>query len=222
MRPDIKGIVFDLDGTLLNTLPTLAAAFNGSLEQMGFPAKPVNDFRHIIGDGAHKAAMRCLPAPARTEDKIAGLMGRFEKAYRNIGQKGTRPYDGITEAVTELGGRLPLAVLSNKDAVFSAGCIEHFFAEGTFVTCIGYGGDVKHKPHPSGAKKIAEHLGCHLEELVMIGDTATDMRTALACNMLPVGVLWGFRDERELTGAGARFLVEAPRQLPALIRDLGG
>ncbi len=216
----IKGAVFDLDGTLLDTLATLAQAFNTPLTEMGYAPRSVDDFRYIIGDGARVAATRCLPDDARNDENIDDLTRRFQAYYADHWQAGTSPYPGIIDAVETLAGAMPLAVLSNKDEVFTAQCVAHFFESHHFRTCVGFSEAVKHKPDPSGANVIAGELGVATNELMMIGDTATDMRTAVACNMVAVGVLWGFRDEQELLDAGAQYLVSTPGELTSLALQL--
>jgi phosphoglycolate phosphatase len=209
--------IFDLDGTLLDTLASLAVAFNTALTEMNCPTHPVDDYRMIIGDGARVAAIRCLPEDQQDDAIIDECVRRFQKIYAGSWQE-TSPYPGINELIEELSICMPLAVLSNKDNRFTKQCVDYFF-EGKFQLAVGagYAGKVTHKPDPSGGVVIAEHLNLSPQQLWMIGDTATDMNTATACNMKGVGVLWGFRDQAELKAAGAKHIVATPPELRALL-----
>jgi phosphoglycolate phosphatase len=220
MDKHIKGIIFDLDGTLLDTLKSLAGAFNEALMQMACPTHPVIAYKEIIGDGARTAAIRCLPAHRQDEASIAECVRRFQAVYTGCWQENTAPYPGIEELLVNLKDRLPLAVLSNKDEVFTQQCVDYFFRPGSFVAAVGYSEKVKHKPDPAGALAIAKCFNCDPGEIILIGDTATDMRTADACNMVSVGVLWGFRDAHELRTSGAHHIVPDPTTLAKLLDRL--
>ncbi len=213
---EIKLAIFDLDGTLLDTLDSLAGAFNETLVSMNAPPRPVSDYRTIIGDGALVAAERCLPAEMRTAENIESCRAGFSSRYEATWQS-AMPYDGIRPMLEGLRSRVHLAVLSNKDEAFTHRCIEHFFP-GDFSSVVGHSRTIAHKPDPTGARAIMAGMQLSPEETVMIGDTATDMATACACGMTGIGVLWGFRDAEELTAAGAKHLVAAPSELIPLIR----
>jgi phosphoglycolate phosphatase len=220
MGKSFKGIIFDLDGTLLDTLSSLASAFNEALTQMACPTHPLDAYNHIIGDGARTAAIRCLPANRQDDTSIAECVRRFQEIYAKSWQENTAPYPGIKELLADLKGKLPLAVLSNKDANFTRQCVAHFFKRGSFELALGYSDKIRHKPDPSGALAIAMHFNCDPGEVILVGDTATDMRTAAACNMVSVGVLWGFRDAQELQTSGAHHIASNPEALASLLNRL--
>ena len=211
-----EGLVFDLDGTLLNTLASLAGAFNRALKLRNHPTHPVTDYRHIIGDGARTAVSRALPPGDRNELEINHCLELFRQYYAQSWQDAT-VYEGVIETLERLDADLPVAVLSNKDNEFTQQCVEHFFP-GKFTLAIGASDSIKHKPHPSGAVRIADYLGTTTEQLWMIGDTSTDMQTAQQSGMTGIGVLWGFRDRDELANHGARHIIESPPELLGLLK----
>ena len=211
--PDL--VIFDLDGTLLDTLASLAEAFNESLSAMGHAPHPVESYRYFIGDGARVAAERCLPEPYRTEDAISECVGLFRSYYDNRWDDAV-VFPGIHELLGQLQYRVSLAVLSNKDQAFTGKMVDHYFP-GVFSKATGSGTGVPQKPHPAGATLIIEALGSSPAGTWLVGDTAVDMQTAVACNIRGVGVLWGFRDADELNSGGAAALVESPLEILDLI-----
>lgn len=215
MPNPIDVAVFDLDGTLLDTLTSLAGVYNQALADEGYPTHSVDAYKTIIGDGARVAAQRALPEDRQSDADIDACVARFRNHYEGTWQTAA-PYPGMVELLQDLKGQLPLAVLSNKDQRFTAQCVDHFFPS-VFDVVVGFGDEVIHKPDPSGAHKVARALGSTTDRLAMIGDTATDMNTATACNMTGIGVLWGFRDETELTQSGAAHLVSCPHELLPLL-----
>lgn len=212
-----RGLVFDLDGTLLDTLAGIAAAFNAAIDTAGYPTHPVDAYRYFIGDGAGKCMERCLPdgVDNATVDRCLALHRQY---YADTWHEGTRAYEGIPELLEYLDkNAFKLAVLSNKDDVFTRQCITHFFPQVDFDAIIGYSASVPHKPHPAGGQMIAAKFDAAPREIVYVGDSGTDMKTARACNMPAVGVLWGFRDERELVEAGADRTISRPEELLGVI-----
>ena len=215
----IRGIVFDLDGTLLDTLETLAAAHNEALARHGHPPRPVDAYRYYIGNGARKCVERSLPQDARDDATIDAVTASFKVIYDDAWRRGTQPYEGIPELVTRLRERgYALAVLSNKDHPFTQKIIEHFFDDGTFDAVQGHSDAVPHKPSPVGIRHIADTLDLPLSALTLVGDTRVDMETAVAAGIDGVGATWGFRDAAELTEAGATCLIDHP---VALCSQLG-
>ena len=206
-----RGIIFDLDGTLLDTLASLASAFNRALIELNHPVHPVNEYRHIIGDGARTAALRALPLGSRHDSEVEKCLQLFREDYDESWYEATI-YKDITNTLRKLKGQLPLAVLSNKDDLFTQKCIEHFFPN-RFTVVVGSSSTILHKPDPSGALHIAARLGTTTDQLWMIGDTSTDMLTAQLSGMVGVGVLWGFREREELENNGANHILGSPSEL---------
>lgn len=216
----IRGVIFDLDGTLLDTLKSLADAFNRSLDKMGFPPHPIQDYRYFIGDGVFRCAERCLPPDARTQDNINTLVDIEREDYGRNWQAGTTPYPGMQALLDALIEReIPVAALTNKDQPFANDCVNHFFPDTAFTHVIGFSETTPHKPDPTGARRVLSAWGLAPEAVALVGDTAVDMATALACNVHGVGVLWGFRDAAELEDAGAAHLIEHPLELLPLTGD---
>ena len=213
----IKGFIFDLDGTLLNTLQSLASSFNRALTELGFPTHAVQEYRYFIGDGQRKCVERILPHEACTEANIVRMMQVQEADYSLSWREDAAPYDGILPLLEELhGAGTQLAVLSNKNHPFTVRCVEHFFGDIQFDRVLGFSAAVPHKPDPTGALTIAEELGLAPAEIAFVGDTRTDMATAVASGMTGVGVLWCFREQRELNDAGARHIIGHPSELIAV------
>lgn len=212
--------MFDLDGTLLNTVEDLADAMNQALSANGLPTHPdYEDHKHFVGDGVAMYVRRVLP-PARRGDP--GLVARVTTDYRAAYAAGwrnkTRPYDGVSEMLSELGRRgVRLAILSNKPQDTTEATAQAFLPADGFEEVRGAREGVPLKPDPAAALAIAAEMGLRPAEFVYVGDTATDMRTARAAGMCAVGALWGFRDADELRGAGAERLIERPAQLLELV-----
>jgi phosphoglycolate phosphatase len=212
--PPIDGFIFDLDGTLLDTLASLANCYNRVLTQLGFATHATDAYRYFIGDGARRCVERCLPASARTSAVIDQALALQQQDYADTWQRDAQPYPGISALLQQLAhGPRPLAVLSNKDQAFTQLCVSHFFPDIEFQQVVGFSAGVPHKPDPTGALKIAEALGIPCQRLALIGDTAMDMETASTCQMQAVGVLWGFRERDELLSAGATTLLATPADL---------
>lgn len=214
-----KAILFDLDGTLLDTLEDLAVAANRALVSLGLPAHPVAAYRLFVGDGLRILAERLLPEAQRTVTLIDALVAAFEREYSRNWNKRSTPYAGIPEMLDQLtddGYRL--SVLSNKPDAFTRLCVEQLLPRWTFAPLLGQRSGVPKKPDPAGALEIAAELALKPAEVLYLGDTATDMLTARAAGMEAIGVLWGFRAADELREAGARHLIGHPAELAPLLR----
>ena len=200
--------IFDLDGTLLDTLDDLADSANEALETCGFPVHPVEAYRIFVGDGMAVLIERILPPASRTPATMTQLLQTYRAAYDQRWKAKTKPYRGVEPLLLELARRnIPLAVLSNKPQAYTEICVAHFLAGHRFDVILGQRDAVPRKPDPAGAWEIAAHWGLPYGEILFIGDTAT------AAGMVPVGVLWGFRDEAELKTHGARHLVTRPEKI---------
>ena len=169
-------IIFDLDGTLLDSLPSLAKSFNWALRKMGHPIHSVTDYKYIIGDGAQEGARRCLPKSNRKSEEVSACLAMFREAYGTFWEE-TKPFPGILAMLKIASKENYLAVLSNKDDAFTKSCVEKFFPS-SFDIISGYKPENGLKPEPSTLLKIAGNSGCKVSKTYMIGDTATDIRTA--------------------------------------------
>lgn len=216
----VKAVLFDLDGTLLNTLEDLADSVNGVLAECGLPAHPVEAYRYFVGDGAATLIHRVLPESHRVPETESRCLLRFREIYATRWNLKTVAYDGIPAMLEELVRRgLKLAVLSNKPHDATGQCVSELLKGIRFDAVQGQTAGIAKKPDPGGALTIARLLGVRPEEFLYVGDTATDMQTAVRADMIPVGVLWGFRTAEELLEHGARRLIATPPALIPLLDD---
>ena len=212
--PNFRGVIFDLDGTLLDTLGDIAGAANAVLTQHGFPTHPVSAYRAFVGDGVQILLKRALPEAARDPVTLQECMKTMQVEYLRHLNQTARPYPGLPEVLEQLKSRgLRLAVLSNKPDEFTARCVQDFFGPDLFAPILGLHPNRPRKPDPAGARLIAEAWKCAPEEILYVGDSGTDMETAVAGGMFPLGVLLGYRDEAELRRAGAKWLISKPLEI---------
>jgi len=213
-----RAVLFDLDGTLLDTLEDLADAMNAVLTAEGLPTHPTDAYRHFVGDGIVNLVRRALPADRRDETTLERLVAADREEYARRWDRKTRPYEGVPRLLDGLTGRgLGLAILSNKPDDSTRLCVEKLLPGWSFDAVQGVAEGVPLKPDPAGALGIARRLGVAPGSFLYVGDTATDMRTAVGAGMFPVGALWGFRDADELTAAGAQSLLVHPAELLDLL-----
>jgi phosphoglycolate phosphatase len=211
-------VIFDLDGTLLDTLADIAGAANAVLADLGYPTHPVDAYRQMVGEGVGVLFQRAVPKEDRTESLIDRCIEGFYGAYARQWDVETRPYEGVPELLAALvARRVKMAVLSNKPDVFTKRCVAKYFPGSRLHPVLGQRDRVPRKPDPAGALEIAEQLAVPVERCIFLGDTAVDIRTAVAAGMYPVGALWGFRPRDELVLGGARALVREPAELLAVI-----
>lgn len=209
-----QGVIFDLDGTLLDTLACIGTAFNQALKETGYPTHPIQDFKDFIGDGVFKCAERALPVNARQPTTIDALVALERRLYEMFWRREIAIYDGIPELLAALRARsIPTAVLTNKDQDAANACLIECFPQHSFDCVLGYTGAYPHKPDPACGAAVIKTLGLRPDELMMVGDTPVDLATARACSLFAVGVSWGFRSRETLTAAGADVLIEHPLEL---------
>lgn len=209
-------VIFDLDGTLLNTLSDLAASMNRVLARHGFPAHPVDSYRYFVGQGMTNLAKASVPDGTAVAE-IEAVREEMVADYGNNWHRESKPYAGIPELLDALRERdIKLGILSNKPDPFTVAMIRHYFPAGMFAAVQGAREGVPIKPDPTGVRMMAETLGYPVGQVMYVGDTNTDMRTGLAAGMFTVGVTWGFRP-RELEESGAMAIVSKPDQLLGLL-----
>ncbi len=210
----VKALIFDLDGTLLNTLSDITAAVNDALTRRHFPSRSEEEVRSFIGNGARRLIERAAP-PDSDSDTVSALLADFRSYYAAHPDTYTRPYDGIDEAIGVLRARgYRIAVVSNKfDAAVQLLC-DRFFKE-TVYPAIGESSLRPRKPAPDGVFLAAEMLGVPLEECVYIGDSDVDVLTAKNAQMPCLGCAWGFcgADALRAAGLAADSVLYHPREL---------
>ncbi len=212
-------VIFDLDGTLLDTLEDIAEGANAALRSLGFDDHPVAAYRTFIGAGVDVLFERALPAAAAADRRLVdAAVERFRLAYADGWHVHSRPYAGVAELLDSLRRRdVALAVLTNKPHEFAGKCVAHLLPDWHFEVVLGLGAALPAKPDPHGALQIAAQLGLEPAAVRFVGDSGIDMETARAAGMKGVGVTWGFRPESELRRSGARWLIDQPAQLLDLL-----
>lgn len=220
-RP-LRAVVFDLDGTLLDSLDDLAAATNRTLAAAGYPTHAPEAYKSFIGDGVTQLVRRATPAEV-DDAAIPALVERLRTDYAQNWRNKTKPYAGIEQTLAELAARgLKLGVLSNKPHDFTLLMVRYFFPTIGWAAIAGGRPGVALKPDPEAARAICEELGVVAEEAALVGDSGMDMAAASRASMLAVGALWGFRTEEELRAHGAALLVAEPAACAGALLDLAG
>lgn len=211
-----RAVLFDLDGTLVDTLDDIAEAMNHALAAHGLPGHPPDAYRELVGEGVDRLVERALP-PDRAElhEEVTAELRDY---YVDHMLDRSEPYPGIPPLLDALAERgVPMAVLSNKPEEATRWMVRSLLGGWPFAAVVGEVEGVPRKPDPRGALDIAASVGVPPPEWLYLGDTRTDMETARAAGMHPVGALWGFRDRDELLAHGARTLIERPAELLGLL-----
>jgi phosphoglycolate phosphatase len=210
--------IFDLDGTLLDTIEDLTDSMNAALAALGHPPRTIGECKRLVGDGIETFVLRALPEAERGNPESALRLREMMRAeYRLRSAVKTHPYPGIGTMLDALAARrIPLSILSNKPHASTLSVVGRFFPGRPFRAIFGAREGVPIKPDPAGALEIAGLLGLTPAAVLYLGDTDTDMRTAVAAGMFAVGALWGFRTEEELRLSGAQALAAAQREVEAM------
>lgn len=211
-----KAIIFDLDGTLINSLPDISAAMNRALEKHGLPTYDEKAYQYMIGDGVVNLAMRAVKAHAEC---LEDVLNAYRQDYARHSRVNTRPYAGIGEMLRALSkAGFHLCVFSNKDMSDTQSVVAHYFPDIPFAAVRGKTDHMPIKPDPAGALKIARDLNISPDECWYVGDTNTDMKCGSNAGMETIGVLWGFRTEEELIACGANHIAASPHSLLEIIQ----
>ena len=211
--PRPAACVFDLDGTLVDSLQDIAESLNFCLELLGLPTYAVANYRYMVGEGIPKL---CERAVGQTHPHLVARLAELARAvYRTRAVQHTRPYPGIPALIHRLGAQgIKLAVLSNKPHELTIRVVEAFWPRGCFAAIYGYIEDENRKPSPVYLRRICAELGIAPAAVWLVGDTPTDIETARAAGAIGIGVTWGFRSRADLAAAGAWRIVDHPDQLP--------
>lgn len=216
----IKTILFDLDGTLLNTIDDLADAGNWVCEQHGWPTFSVEQFKHMVGNGIPKLVERFSPADAQSPEQRAATLAEFTARYDAHKEDKTAPYPGIPELLDALKAEgIQTAVFSNKADPLCGKIIEHYFGAGRFQIVRGNRPGVPTKPDPIGVYTLMDDLGAKPESTLFVGDSDVDILTGHNAGLPAVGALWGFRGKAELSAAGADALAAVPGDILTFVKQ---
>jgi len=208
-----KGVIFDLDGTLINSLEDIADAMNTVLQDLDYPTHGYDDYQYFIGSGLRNLVSKSLPSTHNDENQIERCYQLMLEIYRDNCTNQTKPYDGIVELLDDLKSRnIKLSVFSNKADALSKEITETLFP-GFFDPIVGLSIESLKKPNPFEAIEISKSWGLQPKEMIFVGDSGIDMQTATNANMLAVGVLWGYRPEDELIANGAKHILNHPLDL---------
>jgi phosphoglycolate phosphatase len=209
----LKALIFDLDGTLIDSLADLAESVNRMLDQQGHPRQPLEVFPQFIGEGVRQLVQRALPTDQQQPDYIDHCVDLYKAHYAQLWHDQTRPYPHILSTLTALKERgTHLACISNKTHHFTTLCCQHFFPH-TFEVILGQRSGIPAKPAPDAAKECAGTLQLALTDCAYIGDSGIDMQFAKNSGMTAIGVSWGFRSREELLSHGADQIIHQATDL---------
>lgn len=216
----IKAVLFDLDGTLVNSLADLAASTNYALEQYGFPTHNVEKYKYFVGNGMQKLIERVLPEDKRDIDTKQKVFDCFINHYRKHYADKTVAYDGIFELLESIKNKgIKIAVITNKAHEMAETIIDNIFGD-MFEIVFGKKEGYPPKPEPSLTLKLISDLGVTSSECMLIGDSGVDIETAKNAKLVSVGVLWGFRTRDELASKGADYIVSEPTEIIEILKEL--
>ena len=219
---DFKAVLFDLDGTLLDTLEDISLSMNAVLSRHGFPTHDMDAYRYFVGDGAGMLVRRAIPERIQDEEIVGKYIKEFLDGYDGGQNLNTRPYPGIEETLNGLSERrIRLAILSNKPHKATIDFVTKFLGKWKFDIVFGERDGVPRKPDPAGALQVARFFELESRKILYVGDTGVDMKTAVAAGMYPVGALWGFRSRDELENSGAKVMIKRPQEILEIV-DYGG
>jgi len=212
-----KAAIFDLDGTLVDSIKDIAISMNQVLNDLGYTEHPLDNYQQFVGDGALMLVQNALPLNV-SEETINEALVLFKKEYGDGRHLHSKVYDGIYDMLdTVTKNNLIITVLSNKPHKFTLEFIEYFFKKYPFVEVHGQKKEVPKKPHPMGALSIAKALKLNPQEIIFVGDTPTDIKTAKSAGMRSVGVSWGYRSVEELLASDADCIAKNPSDLTEIL-----
>ena len=212
-----KFAIFDLDGTLLNTIEDIANACNYALNKQGFPIHSVNPYRYFIGSGVMNLIKMALPEASRNDETAILLKKDYDEYYSIHAKDNTSPYPGILKTLKKLNeAGVGMAVLSNKPHLSTLELVDIYFP-GLFNVVFGQRDGIPHKPDPGTVYEIIKLMNATKSKGFYIGDTSIDIETGKNAELVTVGVLWGFRTKEELISSGADFTISSPEDLLEII-----
>ena len=218
----IKLAIFDLDGTLLNTIEDLAESTNYALEQCGFPKHNIKEYNYFVGNGIKKLFERALPQKERNETNINLIRKHFLYHYNTHNTNHTRPYPGINDVLIQMQqSGILIAVASNKYQEATENLIHFYFGKHiNFIAILGQREGIPTKPDPFIVTEILNKANVSANNSIYIGDSNVDMETAKSSNIISVGVTWGFRTEKELLESGANYIAHKTKDIINICQKL--
>ncbi|WP_282121882.1 HAD family hydrolase [Algibacter mikhailovii] len=212
-----KAVIFDLDGTLVNSIEDIADAMNTVLQAYNFPTHDYDTYKTFVGSGVKSLVIKSLPEGERQDNQVKNCHTAMMNIYKNQCTNKTKPYDGIVELLDALKSTdLKMSILSNKADALTKKVVSTLFSD-YFNPVLGLKIEAHKKPNPIVALEICATLGLDPEQVIYVGDTGIDIKTAKNANMLAVGVSWGFRNTEELIENGANHILEKPLDLMAIL-----
>ena len=209
----MPNLLFDLDGTLLNTIEDLANACNYALTTLGYKTHEVEKYKTFVGNGRYKLVERMLPEDNRSVENIEKALELFDSYYEKHMIDMTKPYDGIMEMLDCLISKsINIAVVSNKPHEFTTEVVKNYFGD-RFEVVYGHKKNTKEKPDPWAVLEVIDEFKVNKDECLYVGDSEIDINTAKNAGVKSVGVEWGFRGKGELESAGANYIVNKPEQI---------
>ncbi len=214
-----KLVIFDLDGTLLNTIADLAHSTNYALTQTGFPTHEIAEYNYFVGNGINKLFERALPEGAKTEENVLKVRKEFLKHYDLHNTDQSAPYNGIPDLLADLQAKgILLAVASNKYQSATLKLVTHFFPNIHFSIILGQREGIPTKPDPSIVHDILEHTNIAKEDTLYVGDSNVDMQTAINSGVDACGVAWGFRPRIELEKYSPKYIADKAEDIISFIK----
>ena len=214
-----KLVIFDLDGTLLNTIADLAHSTNYALNKLGYPTHEIEKYNFMVGNGIDKLFERALPEGEKSKENVLRVRKEFVPYYDIHNADDSRPYPGIPELLSYLqDAGIQITVASNKYQAATQKLIDHYFPEIHFTAVFGQREGIKVKPDPTVVFDILEVAKVTKEEVLYVGDSGVDMQTAVNSGVTSIGVTWGFRDREELLANGAQYIADEPYEIMKWVR----
>ncbi|MDO6737485.1 HAD family hydrolase [Wenyingzhuangia sp. 2_MG-2023] len=214
-----KAVIFDLDGTLVNSIEDIASSMNVVLKKNEFPTHDLETYERFIGYGIRNLVFKAVPETHKEDEFVDIYFKEMLQVYRDNCVQKTALYSGVPEMLNALVSlNIPMAVFSNKAEELTKKVVQYVVSEWKFTDVVGLTTEVLKKPNPNKAIQIAESLGISTREILFVGDSEVDMQTAIGAGMQAVGVVWGFRSQEQLEKSGATYILQQPLDLIDIIK----
>lgn len=218
-KMSFKAVIFDLDGTLVNSIEDIASSMNVVLKKNEFPTHDLETYERFIGHGIRNLVFKAVPETHKEDEFVDIYFKEMLQVYRDNCVQKTALYSGVPEMLNALVSlNIPMAVFSNKAEELTKKVVQYVVSEWEFTDVVGLTTEVLKKPNPNKAIQIAENLGISTREILFVGDSEVDMQTAIGAGMQAVGVVWGFRSQEQLEKSGATYILQQPLDLIDIIK----